>query len=193
MFRRSISSGSTTPRPTASAAARIAAAAVSRAGSGNIFESAMPRSAGASAANTTAAATTGPASGPMPTSSMPATRCRPALQSRRSTYGTVSYARSLAFRFTATPHFPGPAGRMRPAGCQGEAVDPTRAWALPEGPFTEPPKREQQDRARCEHDEATPLRTALHQCDERIREHDHDELPRLDAEVEREQRRHQPF
>src|SRR3989442_9878672 len=74
MLSRSISSGSTTPRPTATARRRISTSSRSRRAAVRTFESATP-SRRVPGGKTTAAATTGPASGPMPTSSTPAT-CR---------------------------------------------------------------------------------------------------------------------
>src|SRR3989449_1173401 len=74
MLRRSISSGSTTPKPTPTARRRISTSSRSRWAAVRTFESAT-RSRRVPGGKTTAAATTGPASGPMPTSSTPAT-CR---------------------------------------------------------------------------------------------------------------------
>src|SRR5213595_3818179 len=74
MLSRSISSGSTTPRPTATARRRISTSSRSRRAAVRTFEYATP-SRRVPGGKTTAAATTGPASGLMPTSSTPAT-CR---------------------------------------------------------------------------------------------------------------------
>src|SRR5437667_7358934 len=74
MLARSISSGSTTPMPTATARRRISTPSRSRRAAVRTLESATP-SRRVPGGKTTAAATTGPASGPMPTSSTPAT-CR---------------------------------------------------------------------------------------------------------------------
>src|SRR5206468_3933429 len=74
MLRRSISSGSTMPRPTPTARRRISTSSRSRWAEVRTFEWETP-SRCVPGGKATAAATTGPASGPMPTSSTPAT-CR---------------------------------------------------------------------------------------------------------------------
>src|SRR5216110_1583502 len=88
MLRRSISSGSTTPRPTATARRRISTSSRSRRAAVRTFESATP-SRRVPGGKTTAAATTGPASGPMPTSSTPATCWMPTRQRSVSRCGAA--------------------------------------------------------------------------------------------------------
>src|SRR5438094_3821469 len=96
MLRRSISSGSTTPRPTATARRRISTSSRSRRAAVRTFESATP-SRRVPGGKTTAAATTGPASGPMPTSSTPATCRMPTRQRSVSRCGAAVAGRRRRF------------------------------------------------------------------------------------------------
>src|SRR5437870_7386714 len=114
MFRRSISSGSTIPRPTARARRRISVASRSRTGAWSTFESATP-SRHVPGGSTTAAAMTGPASGPIPTSSTPATSRMPTRQRSVSRCGAAvaSLRRRLGTRRADAIGLP---GSKRPGG-----------------------------------------------------------------------------
>src|SRR6266700_5104208 len=96
MLRRSISSGSTTPKPTPTARRRISTSSRSRWAAVRTFESATP-SRCVPGGKTTAAATTGPASGPMPTSSTPATCRMPTRQRSVSRCGAAVAGRRPRF------------------------------------------------------------------------------------------------
>src|SRR5216683_2051519 len=184
MLRRSISSGSTTPRPTATARRRISTSSRSRTAAVRTFESATP-SRCVPGGKTTAAATTGPASGPMPTSSTPATCWMPTRQRSVSRCGAAVAGPRPRFARRA-PVAPIPAGpgskergrlskrlqpgepdRLRARARRGEA-EPEALPRAVEEPRTQvqaaelPPERAALDGARVAPEAPVPARARGH-------------------------------